>query len=60
MPIDYNYEHTPGFRDVTRSSLLLLRQPIVRSLAKLRRLRKGGTLLEGPVVRPAKTFVGVR
>ena len=60
MPIDYNLEHTPSFRDVTRSSLLLLRQPIVRSLAKLRRLRKGQALPEGPLVRPAKTFAGVR
>lgn len=60
MPIDYNLEHTPSFRDVTRSSLLLLRQPIVRSLAKLRRLRKGQALPEGPLVRTAKTFAGVR
>ncbi len=60
MPIDYNLEHTPSFRDVTRSSLLLLRQPIVRSLAKLRRLRKGQALPEGPLVRAAKTFAGVR
>ena len=60
MPIDYNFEHTPNFRDVTRTSLVLLKQPLVRSLAKLRRLRKGGTLPEGPVVRTAKTFAGVR
>lgn len=60
MPIDYNLEHTPSFRDITRSSLLLLRQPIVRSLAKLRRLRKGQALPEGPPVRTAKTFAGVR
>ncbi len=45
MPIDYSYEHTPGFRDVTRTSLVLLRQPLVRSLAK---------------VRTAKSFAGVR
>ena len=60
MPIDYNFEHTPSFRDVTRTSLLLLRQPVVRSLAKLRRLRRGGTVLEGPVVRTARIFAGVR
>jgi hypothetical protein len=60
MPIDYNFEHTPNFRDVTRTSLVLLKQPLVRSLAKLRRLRKGQAVLEGPVVRTAKTFAGVR
>lgn len=60
MPIDYNFESTPSFRDVTRSSLVLLRQPIVRSLAKLRRLRKGQAVPEGPLVRSAKTFAGVR
>jgi hypothetical protein len=60
MPIDYNFESTPSFRDVTRTSLILLRQPIVRSLSKLRRLRKGQTVPEGPLVRTAKTFAGVR
>lgn len=60
MPIDYNFEHTPSFRDVTRTSLLLLKQPLVRSLAKLRRLRSGRTVPEGPVVRSAKSFAGVR
>ncbi|HEY8995229.1 MAG TPA: hypothetical protein VIM71_11245 [Lacunisphaera sp.] len=60
MPIDYNFEHTPSFRDVTRTSLLLLKQPLVRSLAKLRRLRAGRAVPEGPVVRSAKSFAGVR
>jgi hypothetical protein len=60
MPIDYNFEHTPSFRDVTRTSLLLLRQPLVRSLAKLRRLRRGQATSDGPVVRTAKTFAGAR
>ena len=60
MPIDYNYEHTPNFRDFTRTSLLLLKQPVVRSLSKLRRLKEGQPVLEGPVVRTAKTFAGVR
>jgi hypothetical protein len=60
MPIDYNFEHTPSFRDITRTSLILLRQPVVRSLAKLRRLRKGHSVPEGPLVRSAKTFAGVR
>ena len=61
MPIDYNFEITPSFRDVTRTSLLLLRQPLVRSLSKLRRLRRGEAVLpEGTLVRSAKTFAGVR
>jgi hypothetical protein len=60
MPIDYNFEHTPSFRDITRTSLILLRQPVVRSLSKLRRLRSGRSVPEGPLVRSAKTFAGVR
>jgi hypothetical protein len=61
MPLDYNFDFTPNFRDVTRTSLLLLRQPVVRSLAKLRRLRLGQAVVpEGPLVRSAKTFVGAR
>lgn len=60
MPIDYNFEHTPSFRDMTRSSLILLRQPIVRSLSQLRRLRSGQSVPEGSRVRSARTFAGVR
>ena len=61
MPIDYSFEITPSFRDVTRSSLLLLRQPVVRSLSKLRRLRLGRPIVpEGPLVRSVKTFAGAR
>ena len=60
MPIDYNFEHTPNFRDVTLTSLVLLKQPLVRSLAKLRRLHKGQSVSEGPTVRATKTFAGVR
>lgn len=60
MPIDYNFEHTPNFRDLTRTSLVLLKQPVVRSLSKLRRLRRGQPVPEGPVLRTAKTFAGVR
>ncbi len=60
MPIDYNFEHTPNFRDLTRTSLVLLRQPVVRSLAKLRRLRRGQPVPEGPAPRSPKTFAGVR
>ena len=60
MPIDYNHEITPSFRDVTRTSLVLLKQPLVRSIAKLRRLRSGQAVPEGPVVRSAKSFAGAR
>ncbi len=52
MPIDYSLETTPSFRDLTRSSLILLRT--------LRRLRKGQAVPEGPLVRTAKPFAGVR
>ena len=61
MPIDFSFEATPNFRDLTHTGLLLLRQPVVRSLAKMRRLRKGKVSLpEGPLLRTAKTFVGAR
>jgi hypothetical protein len=60
MPIDYNFEHTPNFRDLTRTSLVLLKQPVVRSLAKLRRLRRGQPVPEVSVARTPKTFAGVR
>jgi hypothetical protein len=60
MPIDFSFETTPNFRDLTHTGLLLLRQPIVRSLAKLRRLRKGQAIVETPLPRTAKTFVGAR
>ncbi len=60
MPIDYNHEITPSFRDITRTSLVLLKQPLVRSITKLRRLRSGEAVPEGPVVRNAKNFAGVR
>jgi len=39
MPIDYSFESTPSFRDLTQTGLLLLRQPLVRSLKNLRELR---------------------
>ena len=60
MPIDFSFENIPNFRDFTHTGLLLLRQPVVRSLAKLRRLRKGQSVPEGPSPRPTKTFVGAR
>ena len=39
MPIDYNYENTPSFRNLTATGIFLIRQPFVRSLDKLRKLR---------------------
>ena len=60
MPVDYNLEITPSFRDLSPTGLLLLGRPVVRSLAKLKRLRRGFELHEGTVLRTAKTFVGVR
>ena len=60
MPVDYNLEIIPNFRDLTQTGLLLLRRPVVRSLARLRRLRAGGSVNEAAVARSAKTFVGVR
>ncbi len=39
MPIDYNYENTPSFRDLSETGMLLLRQPFIRSLEKLRAIR---------------------
>ena len=39
MPIDYNYENTPSFRELTSAGMALIRQPFVRSLDKLRQLR---------------------
>ena len=39
MPIDYNSEQTPSFRDLTQTGLKLFRQPFTRSLEKLQQLR---------------------
>ncbi|HVU17655.1 MAG TPA: hypothetical protein VHD32_12065 [Candidatus Didemnitutus sp.] len=41
MPIDHSFERTPSFRDLTQTGLLLLSNPVVRSLRKLRELRAG-------------------
>jgi len=49
MPLDYSFEATPSFRDLTQTGIVLLRQPLVRSLEKLRRLRAG---LPAPVPVP--------
>jgi hypothetical protein len=50
MPIDYNYQFTPNFRDLTPTGLVLLQKPLVRSLAKLERLRRGVVGAEAPLV----------
>jgi hypothetical protein len=60
MPIDFSFDSTPNFRDLTQTGLVLLRQPVVRSLSKLRRLRKGQSVPEGPLIRSAKIFVPAR
>lgn len=53
MPIDYSFEHTTNFRDLTQTGLLLMSRPLVRSLRKLQRLRRGAAVLESPA--PLKT-----
>ena len=48
MPIDYSFDATPGFRDLTQSGLVLLSRPLVRPLRRLERLRRGDPVLETP------------
>jgi len=60
MPVDFSFEHTPHFRELTHTGLLLLRRPVVRSLAKVRRLRQGQPVREVAALRPNKLFVGAR
>jgi hypothetical protein len=56
MPIDYSFEHTPSFRDLTQTGLLLLKRPLVRSLKRLRQLRAGTpTIPQVPVPVRAKS-----
>ena len=55
MPIDFSFDSTPNFRDLTHTGLLLLRQPVVRSLAKLRRLRQGQSASEELPLAPVKS-----
>lgn len=54
MPIDHSFERTPSFRDLTQTGLLLLSQPIVRSVQKLRELRTGEPA-PVPVLVPVKS-----
>ena len=60
MPIDFSFETIPNFRELTHTGILLLRRPIVRSLAKVRRLRKGEPVSEVAPLRPENNFVGAR
>jgi hypothetical protein len=46
MPIDLSFEHIPNFRDVAQTGLLLLQRPLVRPMARLRRLREGFAVSE--------------
>ncbi|MBI2518530.1 MAG: hypothetical protein HYV95_16770 [Opitutae bacterium] len=50
MPLDYSFESTPSFRDLTHTGLLLLQKPLVRSVSTVRRLRT-------PVIVPAPAVV---
>lgn len=57
MPIDYSFEATPSFRDLTQTGLVLMSRPLVRSLRKLRRLQRGQAVVETPVLmKTAKYF----
>ncbi len=59
MPIDFSSDLSPSFRDLTHTGLVLLQKPLVRSAAKLRRLRRGVTLPELPM-KTARAFAGAR
>ncbi|MBI2510990.1 MAG: hypothetical protein HYV96_03370 [Opitutae bacterium] len=59
MPIDFSSDLVPSFREISHTGLLLFSKPLVRSAAKLRRLRRGATLPELPL-KTARTFAGVR
>lgn len=63
MPLDFSSDPSPSFRDLTHTGLVLLSKPLVRSAAKLRRLRRGVALPlpEVPVaVKTARLFAEVR
>ena len=60
MPIDFSFETIPNFRELTHTGLLLLRRPVVRSLAKVRRLRMGKLVREDVALPTTKLFVGAR
>ena len=60
MPIDHSFESSPSFRDLSHTGLLLLRQPVVRSLRRMQRLRRGLQALPetGLPVKTARLFRG--
>jgi hypothetical protein len=58
-PLDFSTDLAPSFRDLTHTGLVLLKHPLVRSSAQVRRLRRGVTLPELPL-KTARTFAGVR
>jgi hypothetical protein len=54
MPIDFSSDLAPSFRDLSQAGLLVFGHPLVRSVRRLRRLRRGlSTLPETPA--PVKT-----
>ncbi len=54
MPIDFSSDLAPSFREFSHAGLVLCSQPMVRSLGRLRRLRRGlAALPETPA--PVKT-----
>jgi hypothetical protein len=59
MPIDFSSDLSPNFRDLPQTGLVLLKHPLVRSAATLRRLRRGVMLPVLPL-KTARTFAGVR
>lgn len=55
MPIDHSFEHTPSFRDLTQTGLLLMSRPLVRTLREMKRLRRGQHAIQVPIaVRTSK------
>lgn len=57
MPIDYSFETTPSFRDLTQTGLLLMSRPLVRTLREMKRLRRGQLAVEAPIaVKTSKHF----
>lgn len=57
MPLDYSFEATPSFRDLTQTGLLLLLQkPLVRSVNRIRRLRTPVVVQAPAVVRATPIF----
>lgn len=50
MPIDYSFEITPSFRDLTPTGLLLLKQPLARPVDDIRRLRRAPAIVPAPAV----------